>query len=241
MGGDGAVSARLQPIGAEDVSTERSTDVAESAGVSLRDLVAILADNKYFLGQRYAEWCTAAPTLESAVAAASMAQDEIGHARSFYPLLKDVASEEEVATELEAETRTQWVNAPYLDEAFQGWTDFVAANFLFDTALTVLLESACQSTFGPLGQRARRIMEEEPLHWLHAEGWTRKLAAQGGGVRDALAASLQRAAGPSFTLFDAATAPLVECGVLTQGARESREVLRVRVNTILGPAMLPQV
>lgn len=46
-------------------------------------LLSSLADNKYVLGRRYAEWCTGAPMLESAVAAAAMAQDELGHARSF--------------------------------------------------------------------------------------------------------------------------------------------------------------
>ena len=51
-------------------------------------LLESLADNKYVLGRRYAEWCTGAPMLESAVAAAAMAQDELGHARSFYPLLR---------------------------------------------------------------------------------------------------------------------------------------------------------
>src|SRR5437764_113700 len=51
-------------------------------------LLRSLADNKYVLGRRYAEWCTGAPMLESAVAAAAMAQDELGHARSFYPLLR---------------------------------------------------------------------------------------------------------------------------------------------------------
>ena len=51
-------------------------------------LVGSLADNKAALGPRYADWAVSAPTLESAVAAAAMAQDELGHARSTYPVLK---------------------------------------------------------------------------------------------------------------------------------------------------------
>ncbi|HEY7974396.1 MAG TPA: Phenylacetic acid catabolic protein, partial [Ktedonobacterales bacterium] len=54
-------------------------------------LMARLADNKFFLGRRYAEWCSSAPTLESSVAAAAMAQDELGHARAIYPVLKTLA------------------------------------------------------------------------------------------------------------------------------------------------------
>src|SRR5436305_8497783 len=112
----------------------------------LSNLVAGLADNKQMLGRRYAEWCTAAPSLESAVAAAAMAQDEIGHARSLYPLLQDLLGE---SPETEPETRTAFVNAPFLATSFKGWTDFVAVNYLFDTALTVLLEAATDSSLGP--------------------------------------------------------------------------------------------
>ena len=50
-------------------------------------LVGSLADNKSALGRRYGEWAVSAPTIESAVAAAAMAQDELGHARSTYPVL----------------------------------------------------------------------------------------------------------------------------------------------------------
>src|SRR5947209_10630840 len=110
------------------MTAESEASTAPAGTDGLYRLVEALADNKYFLGLRYAEWCTAAPTLESAVAAASIAQDEIGHARSFYPLLRDVAGEDADPRELEAETRTRWAHAPFLSEAFTGWTDFVAAN-----------------------------------------------------------------------------------------------------------------
>src|SRR5579864_2810176 len=124
----------------------------------LAELIAGLADNKLFLGRRYAEWCTAAPSLESAVAAAAMAQDEIGHARSLYPLLRDVMG---ASPEVEPESRTHFVNAAFLDEPFTGWTDFIAANFLFDTAISILLGAAEHSSMNSLSQRAKRILEEE--------------------------------------------------------------------------------
>src|SRR5947209_12186903 len=107
-------------------------------------LVENIADNKLLLGRRYAEWCTGAPALEAAVAAASMAQDEIGHARSLYPLLQDLAGRSE---QTEPESRTQFLHVPGLSGTFQSWTDFVAANLLIDSALTTLLESARASSF----------------------------------------------------------------------------------------------
>src|SRR5579871_4162679 len=95
---------------------------------SLHHLVQRLADNKYWLGRRYAEWCTAAPTLESAVAASAMAQDEIGHARSQYPLFRRFTG-----VDVEPEDRTEFHSLSALDRPFESWVDFVATNFLVDT------------------------------------------------------------------------------------------------------------
>jgi len=207
--------------------------VAQSA---LASLIAGLADNKLFLGRRYAEWCTAAPTLESAVAAAAMAQDEIGHARSFYPVLRDVAGD---SSETEPETRTAFTNAAFLDHSFEGWTDFVAANFLFDTALSVLLEAATDSSSNPLGQRARRILEEEPLHWLHGEGWTRRLAGKGEAVRSRLMESFSEVWPQSLAWFDLATDDLVADGTLACGAQTLRDRYALRIGAAMEATELP--
>ncbi|HCF99959.1 MAG TPA: phenylacetic acid catabolic [Chloroflexi bacterium] len=211
---------------------------AAATDVALADLVAALADNKCFLGRRYAEWCTAAPTLESAVAAAAMAQDEIGHARSFYPLLRDLAG---ASPETEAETRTAWTNVPFLNVSFRGWTDFVAANFLFDTSVSILLEAATASSFSPLAQRACRILEEEPLHWLHGEGWTRRLADKGQGVRDALIASFGQVGAQSLEWFACSSTDLVSRDVLSRDPEELRSAFRGRVNPVLDAAQLPLI
>ena len=69
------------PVAKERI--EAPSSLAPETRRALYALLSSLADNKYVLGRRYAEWCTGAPMLESAVAAAAMAQDELGHARSF--------------------------------------------------------------------------------------------------------------------------------------------------------------
>lgn len=153
-------------------------------------LVARLADNKYFLGRNYAEWCSGAPTLESAVAAAAMAQDELGHARALYPLLKTLTSPS--GPELEPETRTSFLRLSLLEKPFGDWMDFVAANFLTDTALTVVFEAAQSSTYEPLAGRSRKVLQEEQLHTTHGDAWVRRLAEQGGAAREACEAALRR-------------------------------------------------
>jgi phenylacetate-CoA oxygenase PaaI subunit len=151
-----------------------------------------LADNKQAIGRRYAYWSNGAPALEAAVAAAAMTQDELGHARTLYPLLENFTQADAEPEQLDPQTRTLHYHLAYLDDDFRGWSDFVATNFLLDTALTTFFEAAQNSTYEPLRQRARKIVQEERIHEMHADGWVRRLAKAGGAVRAALAASLDR-------------------------------------------------
>lgn len=155
-------------------------------------VLSSLADNKQAIGRRYAYWCNGAPALEAAVAAAAMTQDELGHARTLYPLLEDFTQAESDPGQVEPMTRTLHYHLAYLDHDFRGWADFVATNFLFDMALTTFFEAAQNSSYEPLRQRARKIVQEERIHEMHADGWVRRLAKAGGAVRSTLVASLNR-------------------------------------------------
>jgi phenylacetate-CoA oxygenase PaaI subunit len=198
-----------------------------NAEQALFDLLAALADTKYRLGRRYAEWCNGAPTLESSVAAAAMAQDELGHARALYPLLLDFPQGQAQPAEVEPETRTTFSSVAFLDEAFTGWADFVAANFLLDTALSVVFAFAQESRFEPLRGRARKVLQEEQVHTLHGEGWVRRLARTGGAVRGALETSLKRAWPETVCWFgpadDARGMLLQQGGVLSGGPEDLRQ------------------
>jgi phenylacetate-CoA oxygenase PaaI subunit len=155
-------------------------------------VLASLADNKQSIGRQYANWCNGAPALEAAVAAAAMAQDELGHARTLYPLLENFTQAEDVPEQVEPTTRTLNYRLSVLDSDFRGWSDFVATNFLLDTALTIFFEAAQDSSYDPLKVRARKVVQEERIHFVHGEGWVRRLARAGGGVRNNLVAALQR-------------------------------------------------
>jgi phenylacetate-CoA oxygenase PaaI subunit len=155
-------------------------------------LLSSLADNKQAIGRQYAYWCNGAPALEAAVAAAAMAQDELGHARTLYPLLVDFTQSQADPKQVEPTTRTLHYHLATLDTDFRSWTDFVATNFLLDTALTTFFEAAQHSSYDPLKQRARKVIQEERVHFVHGEGWVRRLAKTGGAVRRALIDSLQR-------------------------------------------------
>jgi len=205
-------------------------------------LLSSLADNKYLLGRRYAEWCTGAPMLESAVAAAAMAQDELGHARSFYPLLRGFPE----STEADTAEEQGWQHRPTsamacLDNHFYGWPDFVAANFVVDTALTTMLSAATDSPYEPLRQRARKILQEEEAHWVHAEGWLKRIGADEAG-RPELETSLQAMWDDALTWYGQADDPMVEQltrdGVLSRGSDALRDRLCARLRPALDAAGL---
>jgi phenylacetate-CoA oxygenase PaaI subunit len=196
-------------------------------------LLSSLADNKYMLGRRYAEWCTGAPMLESAVAAAAMAQDELGHARSFYPLLRGFpnANGREVAQMEEKDWQKRSTNAmTCLDRSFGSWSEFLAANLLVDTALTTLLSAAVTSPYEPLRQRAAKIVQEEGGHWVHGAGWVRHAPAH-------LAVALGAVWDDAFTWFgqadDPVLAPLAAAGVLSANPDALRQNLHARLEPLL--------
>src|SRR5574340_810286 len=114
------------------------------AQVALSDLVAALAESKKLLGVRYGEWATQAPTMEAAVAASAMAQDELGHARVLYGLLDEARGEK-------MRDDTGWevtgTHLSLLERPFANWMEFIACNALVDPALTVVVEAATESRY----------------------------------------------------------------------------------------------
>ena len=115
-------------------------------------LIGSLADNKSALGRRYGEWAVSAPTIESAVAAAAMAQDELGHARSTYPVLAELGVDRSHYGGLDAGSPLSVISRELPD-----WASVIAANLVVDGVLTTFVASARDSTIEPLAQRARRI------------------------------------------------------------------------------------
>src|ERR1700751_1311107 len=157
--------------------TPSALDVAT---VTMISLVGSLADNKSALGRRYGEWAVSAPTIESAVAAAARAQDELGHARSTYPVLAKLGAPRDD----EGLDAGQPLAA--LEHELPHWASFIAAHLAIDGIWPTFVPSARDSSIEPLAQRARKILQEEGAHRVHAEAWLRSLSARGGARRGSL-------------------------------------------------------
>jgi 1,2-phenylacetyl-CoA epoxidase catalytic subunit len=194
---------------------------------TMTSLIGSLADNKAALGRRYGEWAVSAPTLESAVAAAAMAQDELGHARSTYPVLKQLG-----APDPEAEMGRRLA---VLDDELPDWTTFIAVNLVVDGVLTAFVEASTESALEPLAQRARKMIQEEGSHRVHAEAWTRRLLKRDGSSLPARIAEVWEEAsrwlGPAD---DPGFAAAVADGLIAAGPRELRAGVAERIGALTG-------
>jgi 1,2-phenylacetyl-CoA epoxidase catalytic subunit len=202
----------------------------DAATATMISLIGSLADNKSALGRRYGEWAVSAPTIESAVAAAAMAQDELGHARSTYPVLAKLGVERSEETGLDAGYPMHVISRELPD-----WASFIAANLVVDGVLTTFVASARDSSIEPLAQRARKILQEEGAHRVHAEAWARRIVAAGGeDLRllvqriDEMWAQAARWPGPDS---DPGYAEALAAGMVDSGP----PVIRSRVRDWLGP------
>ncbi len=147
------------------------TSGSTSAGIS--DLVLSLADCKQLLGLRYAEWCSATPTLEADIAAAAMGLDDLGHSRVLAGCLTELGPDPR-GPERESEPGA-YRNVAFLDDTWTEWEQFVAANAILDTAFTVMIESLVESEFEVLRTRLRKMLAEERYHFLHGRSWLNEL------------------------------------------------------------------
>jgi 1,2-phenylacetyl-CoA epoxidase catalytic subunit len=196
---------------------------------AMASLVGSLADNKAALGRRYAEWAVSAPTLESAVAAAAMAQDELGHSRSTYPVLKSLGADP--GDERFGGDR----RLALLDGELPDWSSFIAANLLVDGVLTTFVAACVDSSVEPMAQRAKKILQEEGSHRAHGEAWARRLCRE--SERDLFVQRLRetwdhagRWIGPED---DPAYAAALDAGQVTQSPAHQRELMRSWLTGIL--------
>jgi 1,2-phenylacetyl-CoA epoxidase catalytic subunit len=140
---------------------------------NVSDIVLSLADCKQLLGFRYAEWCSATPTLEADIAAAAMGLDDLGHSRVLAGCLSELGPDPR-GPERESDPAA-YRNVAFLDETWTDWSQFVAANAILDTAFTVMIESLVEGEVEVLRTRLRKMLAEEHYHFLHGRSWLREL------------------------------------------------------------------
>ena len=199
------------PSGAVDVSIKRPL---------IRHIIT-LADSKRILGIRYSDWLLGAPSIETGIAASSMAQDEWGHARLLYAMLKDLGTDPgPVERDRPAE---EYASLDPLDERLSDWAGVVAAMVAVDTALSVALESFAAGSFEPARSRVPKMLMEEVFHRDLGHAWFRRLGSGSAEATERLAHSLRAMLPRTLAWLEPNDEPfraLVRAGVVSDGAGE---------------------
>jgi ring-1,2-phenylacetyl-CoA epoxidase subunit PaaC len=160
-------------------------DLNETEQSALEALLFRLADDEYVAGERYVEWQIFAPTLESDLALANIAQDEYGHARLWYDLLQEFGYRE--ADLLWERDPGDFRHSTLVEQPFTegDWADAIVRSYLYDTAEILRLEALTDTSYEPLADRVPKAIDEEGYHREHAQSWLERLTVGSGETESA--------------------------------------------------------
>lgn len=169
---------------------------------ALKDLLYRIADDELIIGHRNSEWTGLGPILEEDLAFSSMAQDELGHAFSYYKILQELGEgdPDQLAfnRNLKKFKSCHFVEYPIGDYAFS-----LVRHFLYDYAENVRLEALTKSSFAPLAELSNKLLREEKYHVLHAKTWIEKLGnSENAESRNHLQNALNIAFPMAFGMFE---------------------------------------
>jgi phenylacetate-CoA oxygenase PaaI subunit len=151
-----------------------AVDLDPEVRSALRRHIVTLADSKRLMGIRYSDWVLGAPSIEADIATSAMAQDEWGHARLLYAMLKDFG-EDPTAAEHDRDA-SAYANVDPLDSGLTDWASVVAAMVLVDGALAAALDGFAAGRYEQARSRVPKMVAEEEFHRDLGLAWFRRLA-----------------------------------------------------------------
>ena len=132
------------------------------------------ADDELILAHRNSEWVGHAPILEEDIALANITQDELGHAKLFYDLIKELNNSDPDQLVYQRDAKhyrsTQMVELPKGDWAFT-----MIRQFLFDAYEVLLYQGLSKSSYQPLADATNKMLREDKFHLQHSKLWLERL------------------------------------------------------------------
>lgn len=178
------------------------TELPENLRKPLIELLLSVADDKFILGHRNADWTGLAPLLEEDIAFSSLAQDDLAHAAALYDFLAQLTGDR--PDRLAYGRRPEEYRCAALLELHDefDWAVALARQFLSDHFEMLRLGRLARSAYAPLAALAGRMLAEERLSVGHADHWVVRLGRAGGEAAQRMQAALDRLAGPGAELFE---------------------------------------
>lgn len=222
------MAATESDLGGPDELTEREQRAVEAQ-------LFRMADDEYVQAERYTFWQVRAPTLESDLANANNAQDELGHARLWYDAIQQFGySEESLLWESDP---SDFQHSTLVELPFEegDWAGAVVRAYLYDIAEDIRLSALEDSSYEIIRNRTSRIQGEEGYHIEHAESWLERMANDS-DASQRVQTAIDRLYPYALTLFEPVgdvEKDIVELGVRTMTLEEMREEWNDRITEYL--------
>jgi ring-1,2-phenylacetyl-CoA epoxidase subunit PaaC len=184
------------------VTGDRSTQLDDGLRQPLVDLLLAIADDKFMLGHRNADWTGLAPILEEDIAFSSLAQDDIAHAGALYELVGRLTGRapDAIAYGRKPEEYRCAAIVELCDDF--DWAVAIVRQFLCDHFDFLRLTRLAASTWQPLRELAARLLAEERLAIGHADQWIVRLGGGGEDSRSRIQRAVDRLAPLACELFE---------------------------------------
>jgi len=167
----------------------------------VKDILYRLADDDLIIGHRNSEWTGMGPVLEEDIAFASMAQDQIGHAQSFYRLLHDLGEQEPDQVAFNRK-KVDFRSCHFVEWPIQDYAFSLVRHFLYDSAKYLRLKSLQQSSYTPLAELSSKLIREVKYPVLHAKTWIKQLGSATEESRLRMQSALNEAYPMAMGLFE---------------------------------------
>ena len=165
-------------------------------------LLLSIADDKFILGHRNADWTGLAPILEEDIAFSSLSQDEIAHASALYQMIADI--EDTKADTLAFGRRPDEYRCAQIVEPSDefNWATAIARNFFCDHFDLLRLGRLAHSCYTPVAQLSGRLVAEEQIHVDHVDSWLKRLGRGGKDAHRRMQEALGALTPLAATLFE---------------------------------------
>ena len=170
--------------------------------VATVDLLLSVADDKFILGHRNADWTGLAPMLEEDIAFSSLAQDDLAHALALYELIATIrgGSADAIAY---GRSPADYRCAQLVELADEfDWATAIARQFFCDHFDQLRLGRLASSAWKPLRDLSARLLAEERLAIGHADQWIVRLGKGGDASRSRVQAAIHKLAPLAVALFE---------------------------------------
>ena len=158
-----------------------------AAPEALGSLILGLRDSKLILAREMTQWMIRAPSLETGIALAALAQVELGHAQMLTAVhANEFSGDAERAKRVMLDDELTHPAALPFAARTKSWPEMVALMCLWDSAVATVLEALAASSFTPLHNTISKMCDEESDHWIFARGAAADLMARDGRVPEAL-------------------------------------------------------